>query len=803
MINKLFLAICRPSLLFLLALICFITYGQSNQLQITGKIIDNYDEPVEVACLYIVDVNNEFVASCLSDSSGSFSLSYPSITKGTFYVTHLSYEDYSSSIDELSKNPISIVLKKDVIALGSVSVTAPSSFTTNSDGNIVAKINSIPGYENMSTSKILNRLPGISVNNNGKITLFGSNATIYIDGIKQNINTNALESYLKSLPASILSEIELLAIPPAKYDSDVSSVINLKLNKKMPEGSIFEIGVFTGIQRHYTHDSGFDMLYMIKKDNTLFNSTVRYDNKLLFYSGLDSTSYGQNSNSPILNNYKDLGLENSITSNSNLTINMNKGNKLDMNLFLYYGIPDHDYSYKITQFDISSNSNSASRYKQGIKGRDDMYAATVKYTSPSDKDFNMSIYYTGLWGGIRSYNNYYEYESQYNWEKIIESEIAMEGHMHTIALDFSNKFLKSAKIEYGSKFNINLIEDITDYKSLMENTIDKSKFYGREFIASAYAKVNYKMNDYLSFNGSLRGEYTNYKLDYKLTDYKRTNNYVNLFPKLMVILRSTPYTGVFSYHSIIKRQNYLDLIPGERYINQYYTERGNPDLDPMIYLIYTIKNILLKGAVNIRFQYQMIKDYYYGVLIEDNLKIYMTPLNFTDLNKFYIRLDVPVKLFNEKLYANFNFRTYWTEYKNLHEDFIVPTNRKKEYFNFDTKLNMQYEITERLTFDCLFSLVSKKENLTYDQNMLWYADAGASYSFLKKKQLVFSIDVNNIFNTKDIASDNYFGDNYRYINRFSNGSIVKFSIKYKFNKGRNISDKYRDLIPDTERMTRK
>lgn len=83
----------------------------------------------------------------------------------------------------------------------------------------------------------LSSLPGISVNGSS-ISADGQNGiTVTIDGRKLMLQGNALESYLKSLPVSNISRIELISAPAAANDASSSStILNIRLRHTREHG---------------------------------------------------------------------------------------------------------------------------------------------------------------------------------------------------------------------------------------------------------------------------------------------------------------------------------------------------------------------------------------------------------------------------------------------------------------------------------------------------------------------------------------------------------------------------------------
>src|SRR5689334_5607433 len=80
---------------------------------------------------------------------------------------------------------------------------------------------------------LLEKSPGVSIDNNGVISLQGKNGVvIFVDDKPTYLSGTDLENYLRSLPASSIDVIEIMTNPPAKYDAaGGGGVINIRLKR--------------------------------------------------------------------------------------------------------------------------------------------------------------------------------------------------------------------------------------------------------------------------------------------------------------------------------------------------------------------------------------------------------------------------------------------------------------------------------------------------------------------------------------------------------------------------------------------
>ena len=101
----------------------------------------------------------------------------------------------------------------------------------------------IVDVERMNTTgdnalEVLQRSPGIHLDKDENIVMKGrSGVNVMIDGKMSYMTGAELTAYLKSIPASSMSKIELMSSPPSSFDAAGSGgVINIRLKRNKMQG---------------------------------------------------------------------------------------------------------------------------------------------------------------------------------------------------------------------------------------------------------------------------------------------------------------------------------------------------------------------------------------------------------------------------------------------------------------------------------------------------------------------------------------------------------------------------------------
>ena len=131
--------------------------------------------------------------------------------------------------------------------------------------------------------------------------------------------------------------------------------------------------------------------------------------------------------------------------------------------------------------------------------------------------------------------------------------------------------------------------------------------------------------------------------------------------------------------------------------------------------------------------------------------------------------------------------------------FQLPNKRNSEYWKASINTLVNYQATERLYISTDASWRPDTRTSKQDVDGFFNMGIRANYSFLKNRSLSLGVYVSGLF-AKDYAITDYFlFDRQTVIDR-ELGPTIKFSLKWKFNKGQKVVEEYRDYIPKTSRF---
>jgi len=464
---------------------------------------------------------------------------------------------------------------------------------------------------------LLERSPGVSIDNNGVISLQGKNGVIiYIDDKPTYLSGTDLENYLRSLPASSIDVIEIMTNPPAKYDAaGGAGVINIRLKRTTVKG-------FNGaLNVAYTQGR-------YGKTNNSFNFNYRHNKFNLF--GTFTQNYATNFSNLTINRYfsKPDGsrnydfLQNTYIKPSGLAFSAKVGAD-------YYLTDKNTFGIVLTGVtrDGKRNNDNASR----ILDENYQLDSTIVAHNTQDNSFNNTgvnlnfrrkkkngpefsvdadyIHYST--GNIQKFNNYtYLPDNTISAQDILSGDLPARINIYSLKSDYTHPLKNGWKVDAGAKASQTKTDNVADYFITVNNQTspdyDKTNhFIYKETIYAAYLNSSHEGKRW-SMQFGLRAEHTisdgrqlgnAVKPD---SSFKR--NYTSLFPTAYVNYKldsAGNHTLTLDYGRRINRPFYQDLNPFISPLDKFTYYVGNPFLQPAythnVQLTYSYKNRISVG----------------------------------------------------------------------------------------------------------------------------------------------------------------------------------------------------------------
>jgi iron complex outermembrane recepter protein len=565
-------------------------------------------------------------------------------------------------------------------AISGVTVTAKKPFIEQKAGKTVLNVEASPTNSGLNALELLEKSPGVTVDNDGNISLKGKQGvTILIDGKPTYMSGADLAALLKNMQSSALDQIEIMTTPPAKYDAAGNSgIINIKTKKGIVKGmngsanASFTQGVYSRF------NAGVNLNYRNEKIN-LFGgyNGGKYEgyNRLI----IDRTIYEQDNKTienladqisrphfeGIYHNLK-AGVDYYFTKRTvlGMVVNANfNDNKEDPTSTSFMRFPDRSvkYSIKSNGFNkrkwtgVSNNIN----FKHTFDSTGREITADVDYAfynNRSKTELNTQSFDAN---GIKNDN-----------DVVLRGNIPSNIDIYSAKVDYVHPFKKGAKLEAGFKTSYvttdNQVEYLRNDGSGWNPDDRTNHFIYKENINAVYAIFSKSMKKW-ELSAGLRLENTNARGQRMVKDSSFKRNYTNLFPNVGLSYSASEKNQFnFSYSRRINRPDYDDLNPFVFFLDSLTYGQGNPYLQPQFTHNFELSHTFNKFLTT-TLNYTQTDDIITQMLRQEGEKTFQTQDNFNSMKQIGLAVMANFKItkwWNINLYTNVFNNHYEGIYQN-------------------------------------------------------------------------------------------------------------------------------------------
>ncbi len=687
----------KPKLTLILSSILLMTLATSAQTTsksiVSGGVADANNKPLaNITVSLLKATDSSLVKAAVSDEKGNFEISLAKAGKFLLSYSSLGYEKSYSSDFEISigqdYKANTVILKQVIKNLQDVTVTSKKPMIEIRADKTIFNVENSINATGSNALELLQKSPGVQVDNNDNISMKGKNGTkIYIDGKPTQLDAKNLAEYLKGISSNDIEAIEMISNPSAKYDaSGNAGIINIKLkkNKKYGTNGSATAGIVQGVTPK--GNSSVNLNYRNKKVNLFSNiggSIGQYENTQNLYRIQSDTLFNQKTlqNNEEKNINIKAGADFFINSKNTFGImaTTNFGNSI-WNSSSYTPIsynPTGQYVKTLTAFNsIPGNRNHAN------------FNINYKYADTSGKEINFDADFGSFKGRNNSYQPNYFYNGNMNLlgGAIYKNSTPINIDIYSAKIDAEQNLWKG-KFGYGVKFSYVVTQNAYNFYDVLGNIdiIDLPKsnsFVYKENVNAAYINYQRQLNTKWSLQAGLRLEQTNSTGILTRADGLTQNDdsvkrsYTNLFPSAALTWTiNKKNTLNLTYSRRIDRPSYQDLNPFENKLDELTYEKGNAFLRPQytdnIELTHTFM-----GTINTSIGYSHVKDYATQVLDTTNKNAtYVQQQNLAteQIISFNIGSSLPIKKWWNG-YANiwYNYLLFNGEFNNKIVSLHIP-----------------------------------------------------------------------------------------------------------------------------------
>lgn len=781
------------SLIYLWLLLLFTSLLSAQTIQnfsLSGSIKSDKVQQMEISLL---DADNKLIKTEIADSNGKFGFS--DLKSGTYHlkISRNGSEVYHSDNISLADNTTLPSIDLTIKSIEGVTITKARPMIERQDGKMIMNVeNSIASTGN-SAFEVLEKAPGINIDNNDNISLRGKgNLLIQIDGKNTPMTGSDLANYLKGIPSSTIDKIEFITNPSSKYDAAGSSIINIKLKKEQRKGTNGSISTSLGTGKYVKNNNSFSINHRNKKINIFGNYSFAYREA---YNGLvlDRNFYENNNfrKAYIQDNYLKFKFNSHVTK-AGMDYYLDDKNVLGFSVGLVFN-----------KFNINGDNSNVTL---GSNHLPESTFTTVNASNDrwTNLSFNLNHKYTidSLGSEISTDFDYINYvnSSLQSFDTrtheiadgtdnldIIKGDMDGKLNIYSLKSDLNKNFKNDWKLETGIKTSfVKTDNDLKFFNAssgvLIPDLSKTNHFIYEENINALYGNVSKKWDKFKATAG-LRMENTNVKGTQLTTSQINKRNYTQLFPSAVFSYDITDKSNLeVNFSRRITRPSYNQLNPFKFYLDPTTLKAGNPDLNAQTTMNYEL-TYSLSNKYFATLSYSKTSDNITDILkpVVENGQIItvQTIENLNSASNFGLYLIVPVKVtkwWDMNNSANFYYGSYTGNVSGTQIN-------NKGNFTFNINSINSFKLGNGYTAELTGNYKAREVYAYLDMSPVWYLNIGAQKKFKNNSILKFSFT--DIFFTSNIKGQTVYND---YLENFAvkrDTRVVTLSYTYNFGSSKN------------------
>jgi len=588
---------------------------------ITGVIKESAQQPVSKASVSLLKGgDSSLVKLALSDEQGLFRFSGIPAGQYRIHVTMVGFAPYTSATTELAAGqqlafPAIILQPAATATLSGVTVTARRPLIEKRIDRTIVNVEAMTSSAGTNALELLERAPGIAVDENGIISLNGKQgALVLIDDKPTYLSGEALANYLRSLPSSVLDKIELMSNPPAKYDAAGNAgVINIRTKKIRSRGFNGSLSTAFNQGKLFSTTNSAVLNYRTGNLNVFANVSYLLQNG---FTDLDIHRTYKNNQGATTSYF----LQNSYIKRHSESVNAKLGMDYTLSKRTTLGLVLSSLNRPSTRNTINTSqvldphlqadSTITADNRENNKWRNLGLNLNARHDLNSNgRAITADLDYITYTSGIHQmfYNNTFRRTGTPHSSDELAGRLPSDIAIYASKIDYTHPMAGNLVLEGGLKTSYIHTDNLAEYFATVENVTspdyDKTNhFIYKENIHAGYINAT-KDAGRLSLKAGLRVENTlsrGHQLGNAVkSDSAFKRSYTDFFPTLYVSYKLdtlNKHQLNLSYGRRIDRPFYQDLNPFISPLDKFTLYAGNPFLKPSftneVSVAHTFKNLL-------------------------------------------------------------------------------------------------------------------------------------------------------------------------------------------------------------------
>ena len=766
----------------------FLLYGPVAMAQVTIKgtvVEESSGQPIAYATVMVGDNETKKpLDGTTTMDDGSFSLE----TDATDYYIEVSFLGFRTktfgppptqgkTID-LGK----VTLSEDAEQLQEVVVQGEVSRTEFKLDKRVFNVGKDLSTTGASALEVLNNVPSVNVNIEGRISLRGSQGVQILINGKPSIIASDEGNALGTITADMIEKIEVMTNPSAKYDAEgTSGIINIVLKKEERKGLNGSISVNTGAPD--SHSVGVSLNRRTENFNLFTQLGVGLRD---MPNDLETRNVDLINNTTILSNgteYRNetyynfvLGTDYHINDNNVLTLSGNFAMEME----------DQPSNTSFVALDSNNAISSEWERTEVTDAKNPKFQYELQYK----KDFENHEDHTLLFSGLGNFFGKDQSSEFLNTtisgddnDSRQQTRTDFKEAIFTFKLDYTNPITDELTLETGAQYVMNDVSNDYEVNNFTNGAFVNDPgltniFEFEQKVLGLYGTGSYEGKKW-GIKGGLRLEQTDQNTLLVTTSSANEQNYGNFFPSLHSSYKFSDKVSLQAgYSKRIYRPRMWDLNPFFNIRNNFSVRQGNPDLQPEFTDSYEITSIYILGPASINFgvYHRYTTDVIERITTFENNVSTTKPENIGTNRATGIEFNAkysPAKWLT--LNGDFNYN-----------QFKRDGNFESTVFDFSndqwtSKLMTKIKLPSDFDLEMTGNYQSSYQTVQSDVSDMLFMDLGLRKNIMKGKA-VLNLSVRDLFASR-VDESQIAQASYEVYNRRQRGTFVALGFSYGFGKG--------------------
>lgn len=781
---------------FLITFLFFpiIAFAQSGKISAT-LIDEKTGTPVNFASASLLTGSAQaYLKGTQSDENGV--VIFQDVPNGTFTlrVTYVGYSDFVKTNIVVSNssnlNLGKLVLKPSGELLSEVVIEgrAPA-MQIGIDRKIFNVGESLVSAGGTATDLLAN-VPTLQVDQDGTVSLRGSNVKILIDGKESAMAGNDVTTLLQSLPANSIDKVEIITNPSSKYDAEgQTGIVNIVLKKNIRTGLNGAVNTSAGSYDNYM--AGLTLNYRDKKFN--YFGSYNFNRRNMVGSGKVDNTFLDN-NSRIYNESESSRKGNGHNIKAGVDYNITDRTTLGLsgNMSIRNSDRSEDLNYQYSnQPKLGNSSFRNSRQFEDDLGYDLNFDFRHQFKRSGEELTANASYGNDKEDGTNDFVQVFSGPKADDGRKNVTSE---NGKVINLQADYVLPFSETSKFEAGYRTQIRKSFD-TQFSEVLVDSLglylpDYNISNDFDFTSSIHALyVNYqnKLSKRIGYQLGLRGEQFELKSTYFSKDpevlvkeEKANQNFFRLYPTVFLTydLDDSGDKLQLSYSRRVQRARGWQINPFPDVTDDMNRRQGNPNLKPEDVHAFELSYAKTYGKVNLvssayfNHTSEVIQPYVF--FVDSNSVTYSKWENLTSRTLSGFEFIAKVNATKDFDFT-FNLNLININYK-ANELYQLPS---RKGFSYNSNLTMNYRMTPTFSAQVRSEYNSSRVMAQGKMNAMKGIDVALKKDVFNKKASVM-LNVRDVFNSRKMEG---YTETSQLISNFERRwmkRMVTLSVSYRF-----------------------